>query len=196
MSCSLPLLIESQKAPWLMQALNGRLIGSQPHHYRPAPSKNCQTRLWAVSLTDQDTRLSQHRQQSRAAAPGQNRQKKFTMPKTLEKTRKQIAKKKGKAIDSLHEKSRNARRLHRAQIRDDRLEKIAQTRRKQDKPLRRCPYFEAHSGHSGQLTADSRPCGLLPGVRQGERVQTLRAGGHPGQDQRVSVARPVSNDAP
>ncbi len=61
------------------------------------------------------------------------------MAKTLEKTRKQISKKKGKAIDSLHEKSRNARRLHRAQIRDDRLEKIALTRRKQDKPLRRCP---------------------------------------------------------
>lgn len=58
------------------------------------------------------------------------------MAKTLEKTRKQISKKKNGAIDSLHEKSRNARRLHKAQVRDERLDKIAIARRKQDKPLR------------------------------------------------------------
>ena len=63
------------------------------------------------------------------------------MAKTLEKARKEIAKKKGKTIDSLHEKSRSAKRLHRAQIRDDRLEKMARTRRRQDKPLRWCPFL-------------------------------------------------------
>lgn len=63
------------------------------------------------------------------------------MAKTLEKARKVIFKKKGSGIDSLHEKSRNAKKLHRAQIRDDRLEKIARTRRRQDKPLRTCPLF-------------------------------------------------------
>ncbi len=61
------------------------------------------------------------------------------MAKTLEKTRKQISKKKNGVIDSLHEKSRNARRLHKAQVRDERLDKIASARRKQDKPLRWCP---------------------------------------------------------
>ncbi|KAK4445026.1 translation machinery-associated protein 16 [Podospora aff. communis PSN243] len=57
------------------------------------------------------------------------------MAKTLEKTRKQIAKKKGGAIDALHANSRNAKRLHKAQVRDERLEKIAESRKKQDRPL-------------------------------------------------------------
>lgn len=60
------------------------------------------------------------------------------MAKTLEKTRKQIAKKRNGNIDALHGKSRDSKRLHRAQVRDDRLEKIAETRRKKDKPLRSC----------------------------------------------------------
>ncbi len=72
------------------------------------------------------------------------------MAKTLEKTRKQIAKKKNKAIDSLHEKSRSAKRLHRAQIRDDRLEKIARTRRRQDKPLlARAAFFQEFANENG-----------------------------------------------
>jgi translation machinery-associated protein 16 len=58
------------------------------------------------------------------------------MAKTLEKMRKQIAKKKGGTLDVLHQNSRNARRLHKAQVRDERLEKIAETRKKQDRPLR------------------------------------------------------------
>jgi hypothetical protein len=60
----------------------------------------------------------------------------FIMAKTLEKTRKQISKKRNGNIDALHGKSRDSKRLHRAQVRDDRLEKIAETRRKKDKPLR------------------------------------------------------------
>lgn len=57
------------------------------------------------------------------------------MPKTLERTRKQIAKKRHGAIDALHQFSRDSKRLHKAQVRDDRLEKIAAVRKKQDKPL-------------------------------------------------------------
>ncbi|KAH6847378.1 translation machinery-associated protein 16 [Chaetomium sp. MPI-CAGE-AT-0009] len=65
------------------------------------------------------------------------------MAKTLEKTRKQIAKKRNGNIDALHGKSRDSKRLHRAQVRDDRLEKIAETRRKRDKPLlARAKFFQ------------------------------------------------------
>jgi translation machinery-associated protein 16 len=60
------------------------------------------------------------------------------MAKTLEKARKAIAKKRNGNIEALHGKSRDSRRLHAAQIRDDRLDKIAETRRKRDKPLRGC----------------------------------------------------------
>ena len=61
------------------------------------------------------------------------------MAKTLEKTRKQIARKKGAPIDALHEHSRNAKRLHYAQHRDERLEKLARARDKRDQPLRMPP---------------------------------------------------------
>lgn len=57
------------------------------------------------------------------------------MPKTLERTRKAIAKKKG-PIESLHQYSRDSKRLHRAQVRDEKLEKIAASRKKSDKPYR------------------------------------------------------------
>lgn len=63
------------------------------------------------------------------------------MAKTLEKTRKQIAKKRNGTIEALHGKSRDSRRLHRAQVRDDRLDKLAEARRKKDKPLRSCSLF-------------------------------------------------------
>lgn len=55
------------------------------------------------------------------------------MPSSLEKTRKAIQKKKG-PIDSLHQYSRDSKRLHRAQIRDEKLEKVASSRRKTDRP--------------------------------------------------------------
>ncbi|KAI2635758.1 translation machinery-associated protein 16 [Hypomontagnella submonticulosa] len=64
------------------------------------------------------------------------------MPKTFERTRKAIAKKKG-AVDSLHQFSRDSKRLHRAQVRDEKLEKIAASRRKNDKPhLERAAFFQ------------------------------------------------------
>ncbi|KAI0544165.1 translation machinery-associated protein 16 [Xylaria curta] len=64
------------------------------------------------------------------------------MPKTLERTRKAIAKKKG-PIDSLHQYSRDSKRLHRAQVRDEKLEKIAAARRKKDQPyIERTAFFQ------------------------------------------------------
>ncbi|KAI1645127.1 translation machinery-associated protein 16 [Daldinia loculata] len=64
------------------------------------------------------------------------------MPKTFERTRKAIAKKKG-AVDSLHQYSRDSKRLHRAQVRDGKLEKIAASRKKSDKPyLERATFFQ------------------------------------------------------
>ncbi|KAI1364045.1 translation machinery-associated protein 16 [Xylaria arbuscula] len=73
------------------------------------------------------------------------------MPKTLERTRKAIAKKKG-AVESLHQYSRDSKRLHRAQVRDEKLEKIAAARRKKDKPyIERVAFFqEALSQNGGQ----------------------------------------------
>lgn len=53
------------------------------------------------------------------------------MPSTLEKTRKRIAKKKG-PIDAIHQHSRDSKRLHRAQARDEKLEKVAAARKKTD----------------------------------------------------------------
>jgi translation machinery-associated protein 16 len=56
------------------------------------------------------------------------------MAKTLEKARKHIAKKKGQGT-VLHENSRDSQRLRRAVMRDDKLTKIAASRRKNDQPL-------------------------------------------------------------
>ncbi len=59
------------------------------------------------------------------------------MPTTLEKARKHITKKKGAdASGALHQFSRDSKRLQTAQIRDERLEKLARSRKKRDKPLR------------------------------------------------------------
>ncbi|KAH9906034.1 translation machinery-associated protein 16 [Xylariomycetidae sp. FL2044] len=73
------------------------------------------------------------------------------MPKTVERTRKAIAKKKG-PIDALHQYSRDSKRLHRAQIRDEKLEKIAASRRKADQPyIERVTFFqEALRQNGGQ----------------------------------------------
>ncbi|KAK4242867.1 translation machinery-associated protein 16 [Achaetomium macrosporum] len=78
------------------------------------------------------------------------------MAKTLEKTRKQIAKKRNGKIEALHEHSRDSKRLHRAQVRDDRLEKIAEARRKRDQPLlARVAFFQDFVREHG-----NKPLGL------------------------------------
>lgn len=48
------------------------------------------------------------------------------MPKSFSKVHKHIAKKRG-AIDALHENSRDAKRLRRAGIRDDRVARVSAT---------------------------------------------------------------------
>ncbi|KAK3385077.1 translation machinery-associated protein 16 [Podospora didyma] len=57
------------------------------------------------------------------------------MPNTLEKTRKKILRKRNGVIDGLHQNSRDSMRLHTAQGRDEKLEKLARTRKQRDKPL-------------------------------------------------------------
>ncbi|RGP64933.1 hypothetical protein FLONG3_9401 [Fusarium longipes] len=57
------------------------------------------------------------------------------MPTTLHKTRKQISKKRGGVVNALHEKSRDSMRLHKAGIRDQRIEKLAAARGKKEQPL-------------------------------------------------------------
>jgi translation machinery-associated protein 16 len=65
------------------------------------------------------------------------------MPKSLDKTRKKIAKKKKGNINALHENSRDSQRLRRAQMRDDKLIRVASARRKNDQPLVvRAAYFQ------------------------------------------------------
>ncbi|KAI1170894.1 translation machinery-associated protein 16 [Nemania sp. FL0916] len=71
------------------------------------------------------------------------------MPNTLQRTRKAIAKKKG-TVDSLHQYSRDSKRLHRAQVRDEKLEKIAAARRKKDQPyIERAAFFQEVLRQSG-----------------------------------------------
>jgi len=55
-------------------------------------------------------------------------------------------------MDNLHQNSRNAKRLHKAQVRDDRLEKLAQARKKGDQPLRMlftCPQLSPKKRKQG-----------------------------------------------
>ncbi|KAI1438086.1 translation machinery-associated protein 16 [Xylaria sp. CBS 124048] len=73
------------------------------------------------------------------------------MPKSLERARKAIARKKG-AVESLHQYSRDSKRLHRAQVRDEKLEKLASARKKKDRPyIERTAFFlEALKQNGGQ----------------------------------------------
>ncbi|KAK4653624.1 translation machinery-associated protein 16 [Podospora pseudocomata] len=73
------------------------------------------------------------------------------MAKTFEKERKRIAKKKGGKIEALHANSRNAKRLHTAVIRDDRLKALAAARKKQDKPLIRRTRFFLEAARENEL---------------------------------------------
>lgn len=57
------------------------------------------------------------------------------MPSTFEKTRKQIQKKRHGTIDALHQLSRDSRRLHKASVRDQRLNKLATAREKREQPM-------------------------------------------------------------
>ncbi|KAL8738532.1 MAG: hypothetical protein Q9181_000692 [Wetmoreana brouardii] len=66
------------------------------------------------------------------------------MPKDFAKVQKQVAKKKKGAISSLHENSRDAKRLRRAGARSKKLEKLAAARAKAYQPyLQRISFFQS-----------------------------------------------------
>ena len=44
-------------------------------------------------------------------------------------------------MNSMHHKSRDSKRLHKAQVREERLGKLADARKKKDQPLRAYPFF-------------------------------------------------------
>ncbi|PON30430.1 hypothetical protein TGAM01_v200870 [Trichoderma gamsii] len=72
------------------------------------------------------------------------------MPNTLQKVRKQISKKRGGDINALHEKSRNSMRLHKAGVRDQRLEKLAAARSKREQPIvERVTFFQQNVREQG-----------------------------------------------
>lgn len=57
------------------------------------------------------------------------------MGSTLQKTKKQISKKRNGVPNALHEKSRDSLRLHKASVRDQRLDKLAAARTKKEQPI-------------------------------------------------------------
>ncbi|TDZ21713.1 Translation machinery-associated protein 16-like protein [Colletotrichum orbiculare MAFF 240422] len=80
------------------------------------------------------------------------------MPTTVSKTRKQIAKKRNGQIEALHEFSRDSKRLHKASVRDQKLEKLASARSKKEQPLLdRATYFQKAIRERG-----SEPLELAP----------------------------------
>lgn len=54
---------------------------------------------------------------------------------SYEKTRKQIQKKRHGNIEALHEFSRDSRRLHRASVRDEKIDKLVASRGKREQPM-------------------------------------------------------------
>lgn len=67
------------------------------------------------------------------------------MPSKLAKVQKHVAKKKGSKIHSLHENSRDAKRLRRAGARDDRVARLSATRERNNKPwTARIVFFQEH----------------------------------------------------
>ncbi|CAI6093405.1 hypothetical protein V2G26_017607 [Clonostachys chloroleuca] len=65
------------------------------------------------------------------------------MPSTLQKTRKQISKKRNGVMNALHEKSRDSLRLHKASVRDQRLDRLAAARSKNEQPIvKRVNFFQ------------------------------------------------------
>ncbi|KAJ0115965.1 hypothetical protein J7T55_004135 [Diaporthe amygdali] len=76
------------------------------------------------------------------------------MPKSLEKTRKRIAKKRNGNV-VLHEFSRDTKKLHKAQVRDERLEKLAAARKKHDQPLiHRITFFQKAAQENESIPFD------------------------------------------
>ena len=68
-----------------------------------------------------------------------------TMPSKLNKVHKHVAKKKGAKINALHENSRDALRLRKAGVRDERVARVNSLREKANRPwLDRVAFFRDH----------------------------------------------------
>lgn len=67
-----------------------------------------------------------------------------SMPSSLQKTRKHIAKKRNGEVNALHAKSRDSLRLHKAGVRDQRLEKLAAARSKKEQPIGTISIFKGN----------------------------------------------------
>jgi hypothetical protein len=84
------------------------------------------------------------------------------MPSTLQKTRKQISKKRGGEVNALHAKSRDSMRLNKAGIRDQRLGKLASSRGKREQPIGMQPRNEIHEFQFISDQYISGPCQVFP----------------------------------
>ncbi|KAL0939574.1 uncharacterized protein CTRU02_206184 [Colletotrichum truncatum] len=74
------------------------------------------------------------------------------MPTTLQKARKHIAKKRNGHVEALHEFSRDSKRLHKASVRDQKLEKLAAARGKKEQPMiDRASYFQKAVQEKGSV---------------------------------------------
>ncbi|KAL2752153.1 hypothetical protein ACRALDRAFT_1078209 [Sodiomyces alcalophilus JCM 7366] len=77
------------------------------------------------------------------------------MARTLEKTRKKIAKKRNGPVEALHEFSRDSKRLRRATIRDQKLGRMAVSRSRKEQPfLERATYFQNAVKERGTVPLD------------------------------------------
>jgi translation machinery-associated protein 16 len=112
-----------------------------------------------------------------------------TMPKSLEKTRKKIAKKKGN-ISALHENSRDSQRLRRAQMRDDKLVKVASSRRKNDQPL--SEWWHAQVVFK-KLMISSRKSSIFSRGYTKQRRKAAGDGQNPDADSNVCVPKSEAN---
>ena len=96
------------------------------------------------------------------------------MPSKLAKVQKHVAKKKGSKINSLHENSRDAKRLRRAGARDDRVARLSAIQKQTNKPwLDRIAYI-LHIGEVQALIGDYLN-------RNDEEVDLLKAERRPGR---------------
>lgn len=73
---------------------------------------------------------------------------------SYEKTRKQIQKKRHGNIEALHEFSRDSRRLHRASVRDQKIDKLVSSRGKREQPM--CSSFPSSVAAGGCLAFVAR----------------------------------------
>ncbi|KAL8928468.1 MAG: hypothetical protein Q9208_001702 [Pyrenodesmia sp. 3 TL-2023] len=106
------------------------------------------------------------------------------MPKNLAKVQKKISKKKGKALSSLHENSRDAKRLRRAGARSEKLDKLAAARGRASQPLlQRIAFFQSAAQESPETFTIS-DIQLLIEVylsRDSSELSTLQSERRPGR---------------